>query len=125
MHIPVPKVIVNFAEIIANGNAFLAMLMIGVGFKLTGDKKQLGTIVRILAVRYSIAIIIALGCYFLLPSPLEMRQALVILAFSPIASAAPAFTGDIKGDVGLSSALNSISIVCSIVFIVGVLLIML
>ena len=117
--------IVNFAEIIANGNAFLAMLMIGVGFKLTGDKKQLGTIVRILAVRYSIAIIIALGCYFLLPSPLEMRQALVILAFSPIASAAPAFTGDIKGDVGLSSALNSISIVCSIVFIVGVLLIML
>ena len=125
LHIPVPQIVVNFAEIIANGNAFLAMLMIGVGFKLTGDKKQLGTIVRILAVRYSVAILIALGCYFLLPIPLEMRQALVILSFSPIASAAPAFTGDIKGDVGLSSALNSISIVCSIVFIVGVLLIML
>ncbi len=125
LHIPVPQIVVNFAEIIANGNAFLAMLMIGVGFKLTGDKKQLGTIARILAVRYSVAILIALGCYFLLPIPLEMRQALVILSFSPIASAAPAFTGDIKGDVGLSSALNSISIVCSIVFIVGVLLIML
>ncbi len=125
LHIPVPEMVVNFAEIIANGNAFLAMLMIGVGFKLTGDKKQLGTIARILAVRYSVAILIALGCYFLLPIPLEMRQALVVLAFSPIASAAPAFTGDIKGDVGLSSALNSISIVCSIVFIVGVLVIML
>lgn len=125
LHIPVPQIVVNFAEIIANGNAFLAMLMIGVGFKLTGDKKQLGTIARILTVRYSVAILIALGCYFLLPIPLEMRQALVILSFSPIASAAPAFTGDIKGDVGLSSALNSISIVCSIVFIVGVLLIML
>ena len=125
LHIPVPEVITNFAEIIANGNAFLAMLMIGVGFRLTGDKKQLGTIARILIVRYSVAVVIALGCYFLLPIPLEMRQALVILSFSPIASAAPAFTGDIKGDVGLSSALNSISIVCSIVFIVGVLLIML
>ena len=125
LHIPVPAVIANFAEIIANGNAFLAMLMIGVGFKLTGDRTQLKTIARILLVRYSIASVIALGCYFLLPIPVEMRQALVILSFSPIASAAPAFTGDLKGDVGLSSALNSISIVCSIVFIVGVLLIML
>ena len=125
LHIPVPAVIANFAEIIANGNAFLAMLMIGVGFKLTGDRTQLKTIARILLVRYSIAIVIALGCYFLLPIPVEMRQALVILSFSPIASAAPAFTGDLKGDIGLSSALNSISIVCSIVFIVGVLLIML
>lgn len=125
LHIPVPEIVVNFAEIIANGNAFLAMLMIGVGFKLTGDKKQMGIIARILLVRYSVAILIALGCYFLLPIPLEMRQALVVLAFSPIASAAPAFTGDLKGDVGLSSALNSISIVCSIIFIVGALLIML
>jgi hypothetical protein len=49
----------------------------------------------------------------------------VILAFSPIASAAPAFTADMKGDVGLSSAVNSISIVCSIIFIVAILLIML
>ena len=125
LHIPIPQVVADFAEIIANGNAFLAMLMIGVGFKLTGDRKQLGTIARILVTRYSVAIVIALGCYFLLPIPLEMRQALVILSFSPIASAAPAFTGDLKEDVGLSSALNSISIVCSIVFIVGVLLIML
>jgi hypothetical protein len=30
-----------------------------------------------------------------------------------------------KGDVGLSSALNSISIICSIVFIVTILMIML
>jgi hypothetical protein len=45
--------------------------------------------------------------------------------FSPIASAAPAFTGDLKGDVGLSSAINSISIVCSIVIIVSLLVFML
>lgn len=53
-----------------------------------------------------------------------MRQAIVVLAFSPIASAAPAFTEEMKGDVGLSGAVNSISIVCSIIFIVAVLLIM-
>lgn len=124
-HLKLPSVVVSFAEIIANSNAFMAMLMIGVGFKLSGEKSQIGSIIRILSVRYLVGLALALGCYFLLPFSLEVRQALVILAFSPIASAAPAFTGDLKGDVGLSSAVNSISIVCSIVFIVAILLIML
>lgn len=125
LHISLPAPVVSFAEIIANGNAFMAMLMIGVGFKLTGDKKQLGSIIRILLVRYLVALIIAVGAFYLLPFSLEVRQAVVILAFSPIASAAPAFTEELKGDVGLSSAVNSISIVCSIIFIVLLLIIML
>lgn len=124
-HIPVPSAVFSFAEIIANGNAFVAMLMIGVGFKLSGDRKQIGSIVRILAVRYSVALVIGLGCFFLLPFSEEVRLTLLILAFSPIASANPAFTAELKGDVGLSSAVNSISIVCSIVIIVGILLLML
>ena len=125
LHIKLPSVVVSFADIIANGNAFMAMLMIGVGFKLSGDKSQIGAIVRVLGVRYGIAILVALGCYFLTPFSLEVRQSLVILAFSPIASAAPAFTGEMKGDVGLSSAINSISIICSIIIIVTLLVIML
>lgn len=125
LNISLPSPVISFAEIIANANAFMAMLMIGVGFKLSGDRTQAKTIVRILTVRYSIALLFALTCYFLLPFPLEVRQALVILAFSPIASAAPAFTEQLKSDVGLSSAVNSISIVCSVIFIVIALLIML
>ena len=120
-----PKVVVSFADIIASANAFLPMLMIGVGFKLSGDKSQIGSIVRILTVRYSIAALVAVGCYYLLPFALEVRQALVILAFSPIASSVPPFTGELKGDVGLSSAINSISILCSIVIIVTLLVVML
>ena len=69
--------------------------------------------------------VLALVFYFLLPFRLEVRQALVILVFSPIASAAPAFTGELKSDVGLASALNSMSIICSIVIIVVLLLVML
>lgn len=125
LRIPIPGPVVDFAQIIANGNAFIAMLMIGVGFQLSGDKSQMKDIVRILSVRYGVALCIALGCYFLLPFELEVRQALVILAFSPIASAAPAFTEELKSDVGLSSAVNSISILCSILCIVVLLLIML
>lgn len=124
-NLKLPGVVVSFAEIIASANAFMAMFMIGVGFKLSGDKSQIGSIIRVLAVRYSIAAVLAEVCYTLLPFSLEVRQTLVILVFSPIASAAPAFTGDLKGDVGLSSAINSISIVCSIVIIVSLLVFML
>ena len=122
--ISIPAPIVSLAQIIGNSNAFLAMLMIGVGFKLSGSREQVGHIVKILMVRYGVAILLAVGCYMLLPFPLEVRQTLVILFFSPIASAAPAFTRDLKGDVGLASAVNSLSIVCSITLIVGILLVM-
>ncbi|MDD5864406.1 MAG: AEC family transporter [Firmicutes bacterium] len=123
--IPVPGAVVSCARMIADANAFMAMLMIGVGFKLGGDRSQLGRIVKLLSIRYALAAVLALTFYHLLPFDLAIRQALVILVFSPIGSAVPGFTGEMKGDVGLSSALNSISIVISIVIIVTLLSVML
>ena len=123
--IPIPGPIVSFAGIIGNANAFVAMLMIGVGFKLSGDMSQKKSIIRILTVRYSVAAVISAACYFLLPFSVEVRSALAILPFSPIGSAAPAFTKDLGRDTGLASAVNSISIVISIVCIVGLLLFLL
>ncbi|MBQ8638492.1 MAG: AEC family transporter [Lachnospiraceae bacterium] len=123
--IALPAAVLSFAQIAADANAFMAMLMIGVGFRLTGDRTQIGSIIKLLAIRYSVAAVLA-GCfYFLLPFSLEIRQTLTILAFGPIASAAPAFTGEMKGDVGLSSAVNSISIIISILIIVTMLSVML
>lgn len=123
--IPVPGFALSLAGIISSANTFMAMLMIGVGFKLESNRDQLGRIAKILSVRYGIAAVLALVYYFVLPLDIEIRQALVILAFSPIGSAIPAFTGELKGDVGLSSALNSITIIISIVIIVTLLSIML
>ena len=118
VHLPVPGFVLSCAGIIANANAFMAMLMIGVGFKLEGDRSQIRTIVRMLSIRYGVAAVLALIFYFVLPFELEIRQALVILAFSPIGSAVPGFTGEMKGDVVLSSALNSLAIVISIIITV-------
>ena len=125
LHIPIPSVVGDLAKIIANANVFLAMLMIGVGFKLDLDLSQLGRIFRILAVRYGVATVLALAYYFLLPFNLEVRQTLVILAFAPIGSAVPGFTAELEGDVGLSCTVNSLAIVISIVIIVALLLVML
>lgn len=121
-NIPIPGFITSLAEIIGNANAFLSMLMIGVGFKLAANRTQIGGIVRVLSVRFGFAFIFAAICYFLLPFSLEVRKALLLLVFSPVGTAVPAFTGEMKSDVGLSSAINSISIICSIVFMVLILI---
>lgn len=125
LHLTIPSPILSFAGIVGNANAFMAMLMVGVGFKLSGDKNQMGKIVKIILVRYSTAIILGLGFFYLLPFELEYRQALAILVFSPIASAAPAFTAEMGGDFGLASAVNSVSIVVSIVLMTITLLLVL
>ena len=124
-HVTIPGAVLSCAGLIADANAFMAMLMIGVGFKLGGDASQIGRIVKLLTIRYGLAAILALLFFFVLPFDIEIRRALVILAFSPIGSAVPGFTGEMKGDVGLSSAINSISIVISIVVIVTLLSVML
>lgn len=125
LHLTIPSPILSFAGIVGNANAFMAMLMVGVGFKLSGDKNQMGKIVKIILVRYATAIILSLGFFYLLPFELEYRQALAILVFSPIASAAPAFTAEMEGDFGLASAVNSVSIVVSIVLMTITLLLVL
>lgn len=121
-HVPIPGMITSLAEIVGSANAFLSMLMIGVGFKLAANKTQIGGIIRVLSVRFGFAFIFALICYYLLPYALEVRKALILLVFSPVGTAVPAFTGEMKSDIGLSSAINSISIICSILFMVLILL---
>lgn len=122
--ITLPGPVIELAGIVGGANAFVAMLMLGVGFKLSGDKSQIGTILKILVVRYGVGLILAI-IFYNLPIELEARTALMVLAFSPIGSAVPAFTEEMGGDAGLSAAINSISIICSIMFMVTILVIML
>ena len=63
------------------------------------------------------SLIMSLGGFFL-------AGALVLLAFSPTASASPGWTGELDGDVGLASALGSVSILCSIVIILFLLVVL-
>ena len=122
LHLSLPAPVLNIAQLVANANAFLAMLMLGVGFKLSGDRTQMSKIVKMLGVRYGVAALTAAAFYFLLPFSLEYRQALAVLVFSPIAAAAPAFTADLKGDINLASAVNSLSIIISMFCITCVLI---
>ena len=120
-----PNAVLSFADIIRGANTFMAMLMIGVGFKLEINGSQLRQIFKIVLTRYSIAAIFALAFYYLLPFSLEIRQTLVLLVFSPIGSATPAFTAEMNSDVGLSSAVSSVCMLCSIVIMTTLMVVML
>lgn len=124
-HLTVPQPVLSFAQILGGGNAFLAMLMIGVSIQLSADRAKLGTMGKVLALRFGVAIPIALAFFWLLPFSLEIRQTLVILCFTPLTSTTPFFTAELGEDVGLASTINSFSIVISIVIIVALLTVML
>ncbi len=116
-----PAFVMDLTGMLSGANVFLAMFMIGVGFKLDINKSKIGSIVRTLSVRYGLAIVLALIFFYALPFPLEYRQVLVILPFSPVAVTAAAFTEQMKEDVGLSSSITSISIVISTICMVSIL----
>lgn len=69
LHLSLPAPVLNIAQLVANANAFLAMLMLGVGFKLSGDRTQMSKIMKMLGVRYGVAVLTAAAFYFLLPFP--------------------------------------------------------
>ncbi len=125
LRIGLPEVVVSYAETVGGANAFLALLMIGIGFEIRMEKDKLARILRILFLRYGIGVGLALAAYYLLPYDLEVRQALALTVLGPISSVAPAFTGKVGGDVETASAVNSLSIVMSIVMITGTLMVVL
>ena len=123
--VPIPQIVTSFSGTVAQANAFVAMLMIGVGFKLNIKGDGGFHVVRLLVSRYAVMAVFVFLAYWVLPFPLEIRQALVILVLSPIASANPAFTDALGEDFELASTVNSISMIISIASITTALLIML
>ena len=111
LHLALPGPVLEYASIVANANAFLAMLMIGVGFRMDCSREQLASVAKILLIRYGLGIAFAVLAYQLLPFPAEYRQALVILFLSPVASAAPAFTAQLKSDYGIALIVSSLLVI--------------
>lgn len=125
LNIRLPELCVTLADTIGASNAFLALFMIGIGFEIRLDGERVRELLKVMIVRYGIAILLSIACYHLAPFSEEVRQTLAIVVLGPVASIAPAFTGELKGDVELASAINSMSIVISVVTITAGLIIML
>lgn len=124
LNIRLPSLFLSMADTIGASNAFLALLMIGIGFEINLDKKRMAELSKVMAVRYVCAVLMAIGFYFAAPFSEEIKRTLAIVVLGPISSVSPAFTGELGGDVELASTINSMSIIISVVAITAALLIL-
>lgn len=113
-NIPIPQKVVDFVTPAANANPFLAMLMVGMMLDLHLEKSQLKDIFSIVGIRFAAGVAASLAFYFLLPMPLEIRQALALLVFAPVSMVTTAFTPNAGGDPAITACVNSISILICI-----------
>ena len=112
--IPISQKLVDFVTPMANANAFLAMLMVGMMLDLKIEKSIFKEVIGMVIIRFAAAITAGLCFYFLLPLPLEIRQALAIVVFAPVGMVATAFTPLAGGDPAVAACVNSVSILVCI-----------
>lgn len=111
--VQLPEIVLSFASVVGQANPFLGMIGLGIAFDIRINKKQIKQLGQMLVIRYGIATILAVLFFFFLPFSQGIRQGLVLVAFAPVSSICAAFTDKIKGDVGLSGTMSSISIAIS------------
>lgn len=112
-----PERVLTFLSPIKDANTFVAMLMLGLLFRVELKREYLTKVSRILLLRLGFAVSLALLVYFVLPFPLLIRQTLVLVSFGPMSALAPAYTGMCGGDEGLASCAGSLSIILGLVII--------
>lgn len=112
--IKLPSFVQTIVSPVASANSFLAMLMLGMMFRVAESKSELMLALKLCTYRFGFGCIFASGFYFLLPFEESTRQILAVLAFTPISTLAPVFTDMSGADGRLSSFTNSISILVSL-----------
>ena len=120
--ITLPQPLLTVLDPIAKANAFVAMFLIGMMLHLTVPKAKKGLVVRVVSTRIVFSLIFSLIFFFCTPFALETRQTLCLLAFAPASALAPIFSEKAGCDAGLSSFVNSITILISIAAMLALIL---
>ncbi len=112
-----PDIVFDFAGLISPANAPMVMLMIGLMLEFKMDKTRLKEVIVVNASRLVLAFIIAFLFYAFAPFAYEVRKAVAITAFAPIASSAASFVVELKGDVELIGFASTLSIITALILI--------
>lgn len=112
-----PPLIVDWAKVGADANAFLAMILLGQSIKLNIPSEQLKRIFKLLIIRLTGSTVMSLALYFLLPFPEEICKTLAILAWAPIPVVALIFSIKAKCQPAMAANLNSLSVACSVIIV--------
>lgn len=110
-----PDGVITSTAIGAHANTFLCMIMIGesISFSMGGGKMD--KVLKLLASRWVVCILIALGVWHFLPFEEEIRMALTLTCLSPIPAMSLVFTAQLDGDIAMAANMSSLSVGCSII----------
>ena len=110
-----PQHVINFTHIAGDANSFICMLMIGIVLELRLDPTRFRSLLIHLVIRYALMIGLALICYNFLPYEHDIRLALTVILFAPVANISLIFTLRIQGDMVLSANISSATTLISVI----------
>lgn len=114
LNIPIPQQLVTFVTPMANANAFLAMLMVGMMLDLRIPKAIFKEVAGMVIIRFCASVTASLAFFFLLPLSLPIRQALAVTVFAPVGMVSTALVPSAGGDPAVAACTNSVSILICI-----------
>lgn len=115
LKISFPAPLLSIVSTIGSGNAFLAMLMIGLLLEIKIPSAEKKGIMKIVFLRLLGTILMGLVIYLFFPLPLLAKKILILALSGPIATITPVFSKKIGYQGDMSAAANSITILISIV----------
>ncbi|MCI3028498.1 AEC family transporter [Desemzia incerta] len=118
----IPENVLSVVKLFSSGNAFLSMFMIGLYLDFKIPRVDLTKVAKLLFTRYLLGILLALIFYFLLPLPQLVRISLVLLALAPIGTVSTINMVVYGNKASLSGFLSSMSILLSLILMIGALI---
>ena len=113
--IHLPKNFLTMLRPSANASVFIAMMVLGLTFHMEFKKEYITEIVKIVGLRNVFAVICAAFFYFVQPFEPVVNQALILVSFAPASTMSIIFVEKYGGDGGMAGAINSVSIVVSVI----------
>ncbi len=117
MRIALPEGIVLTAEIIADANAMLSMLIIGSTLEFKRHILLSKQLFKMLSVHYGTVVVFLIVVFFLLPVGTELRVMLAMILLSPLAIGGLANTQLLGMNEEVAGVLNSVTVIIGILAI--------
>jgi malate permease and related proteins len=120
IHIQLPDIIINVASKISGANMPLSLLLLGLFLNFKFDKQFMKPMMKFLAFRYGLGLIVGLVLYFILPFDIMFRYTILIGLLLPVAASALTFAVEFKYSTNSTrfiATMSNITILVSIVIL--------
>lgn len=118
-HIHLPDMFIEVASTISGANIPLSLLLLGLFLNFKFDKQFIRPMVKFLAFRYGLGLIVGLVLYFTLPADIMLRSTILIGLLLPVAASALTFAVEFKYSI---TSIRFIATMSNITMLVSILI---